>query len=356
MREPLKIAVAGLGRMGCVHALHVLELSRESDSCVLAALVDPDLERAGQFASGHGIQVPLFGSIPELANANLANATVLSTPTSCHREHTLQLAAAGHRILLEKPLTGSLAGDLAFASELDANYPDSVMLAFQRRFDAPLAYAKDLIRQGLIGRVFRIFSALEDSGPLPDGYKSQGILPDMGVHNVDEVLWLTGSKPLRALAIGSRIHAHALSTAEEDFDEASLFVWFEDGAIAQVEVSRNHVSGYRVESLICGENGQIQVGHFDQNTREVSVEAFGRRGSAEPLARRVFKMPDYQKPLPEFVDRFGSAYKQEVAVFINCCRNGSPFPVTHRDGLAAQRVIEAGMNSIVTRDQAGAIT
>jgi predicted dehydrogenase len=45
---------------------------------------------------------------------------------------------------------------------------------------------------GVIGRVFKIYSALEDSNPAPDGYQSGGILPDMSVHNVDELLWLTG--------------------------------------------------------------------------------------------------------------------------------------------------------------------
>jgi predicted dehydrogenase len=57
---------------------------------------------------------------------------------------------------------------------------------------------------GAIGRVFKIYSALEDSNPAPNGYKSGGILPDMSVHNVDEILWLTGRTPRAALAIGSR--------------------------------------------------------------------------------------------------------------------------------------------------------
>jgi predicted dehydrogenase len=96
--------------------------------------------------------------------------------------------------------------------------------------------------------VFKIYSALEDSGPPPDGYQSDGILADMSVHNVDEILWLTGRAPKAAAAVGSRLYGHRVSTCVEDFDDALLLMWFERELTAQVQVSRNHVSGYRVET------------------------------------------------------------------------------------------------------------
>ena len=69
-------------------------------------------------------------------------------------------------------------------------------------------------------------------------------------------------------------------------------------------------------------------------------------GRSEPLAFKTFPMRDHQRPLPEFVDRFGAAYKAELAAFIECCRSGSSFPTTHRDGLRAQEVISAGMQAL----------
>src|SRR5699024_7747022 len=131
----------------------------------------------------------------------------------------------------------------------------------------------------------------------------------------------------------SRIHGHALTTAEEDFDDALLCIWFEDGMLAQVQVSRNHVSGYRVETVIMGENGQIQIGRFEQTPFQVVVSAFARRGATEPIARRSFEMRNYGRPLPEFADRFGPAYKAEVAAFAECCLADQPFPTSHRDGV-----------------------
>jgi len=355
MPEPLKIALAGTGRMGAIHALHVHQLERETGSCVLAALVDQNMEHARKLAAQIGTNAPIFQSVKELAEANVCQATVIVTPTENHREHAETLVKAGHRVFLEKPLTGSLETDLAFAAELDRDYPNAVMLAFQRRFDGPLQYAKQLLDSFLIGLLFKIYSALEDSNPAPAGYKSGGILPDMSVHNVDEILWFTGSMPTAALAVGSRIYSHRLTTAQEDFDDALLYLWFDGPMVAQIQVGRNHVSGYRVETLLFGEEGQIQIGRFDQKPFDIAVEAYGRRGRTEPLAHRAFQMQPYGHALPEFVDRFGAAYKSEMAAFIACCHAGTPFPITHRDGLRAQQVIAAGMQNVITREQATSV-
>ncbi len=353
MSEKLKVAVAGLGRMGAIHALHAYELARESQACELVAVAEPDGERARAFLKLIGKEVTVFPSVNALAESRICQAAVVVTPTDDHREHAGTLIRAGFRVMLEKPLTGTLEGDRAFSSELDHAHPEALMLAFQRRFDEPLQFAKQLMESGAIGRVFKVFSALEDSNPAPNGYKSGGILPDMAVHNVDEILWLTGRMPDKALAIGSRIYSHALTTSLEDFDDALLCLWFGQDLLAQVQVSRNHVSGYRVETIIFGEEGQIHVGRFDQRLTEITVEAYGRRGRPEPLAFKTFRMRDYHRPLPEFIDRFGAAYKAELAAFIGCCRSGSPFPTTHRDGLRAQQVISAGMQSMSGAANAG---
>lgn len=341
--------------MGIIHALHVQELARETGACALAAIVDADLERARRAAADLRAEVPVFSSIWELLDAGAAEASVIATPTARHREHARQLIAGGHRVLLEKPLTGTLEGDREFCAELDRDHPQALMLAFQKRFDAPLACARQLLDSGRIGRVFKIYSALEDSSPAPDGFESGGILPDMSIHNVDEILWLTGRVPRAALTIGARIYSHRLTTAKEDFDDALLYLWFDDRLAAQLQVSRNHVSGYRVETILFGEEGQIHVGRFDQKLFDITVEAYGRRGSQEPLAWRTFSMRDYRRPLAEFIDRFGPAYKAEVAAFVECVAAGRPFPITHRDGLRAQEVISAGMRAVITPDRAAAL-
>jgi myo-inositol 2-dehydrogenase/D-chiro-inositol 1-dehydrogenase len=348
MADTLRIAMAGLGRMGAVHAANLLELEREDGLCRLTALVDADAARAESFAREHACGARVLHSVAELAASGLCDAVAIATPTEKHREHATALIAAGMRVFLEKPLTGTLQGDEEFAAALEREHPQAVMLGFQRRFDGPLRFAKELMESGAIGRVFKIYSALEDSGPPPDGYQSDGILADMSVHNVDEVLWLTGRTPAAAAAVGSRLYGHRMSTCVEDFDDALLLMWFDGELMAQVQVSRNHVSGYRVETAIYGEDGQIQVGRFDQQPVTITVSVYGRRGSRAPIVQRAFSLGEQNVSGPEFLDRFGPAYRAEMREFVACCRAKRPFPVTHRDGLSAQRVISAGMGNLVT--------
>jgi len=335
----VNLAVVGLGRIGVIHALHTRQAADETPGCRFVAVVEQDTEKARRVVEKYSPAPAIFPSVDELVASGIANAAVVCTPTAGHQEHAGKLISGGFRVLLEKPMTEQLAKDREFSRWLDESYPNSLMLAFQRRFDAPLQYAKRLLESGAIGRYFKIVSLLEDSGPAPRGYKSGGVLKDMSVHNVDEILWLSGRVPDAAASGGSIVYArNVVPDSEDEYDDGFLHLWFGDDLIANIGVTRNHVSGYRIETWIFGEEGQIHIGRFEQDKHNVAVEAYGRK---QTIDRRVFAMPDYGEGVPEFVHRFGPAYKEEVRVFAECCRDGKPFPVNHRDGLRAMEVIEA---------------
>lgn len=355
LTKTIRVGVVGLGRMGMIHALHLHELEQEGNLCRLTCVSTKDRQAAGNFLSLTRAAIPVFDDIDELAESDLFDVAVIATNTPLHREHALKLIGAGCRVFLEKPLTGTLEGDREFTQLLEREHPHALMLGFQRRFDGPTLFAKSLIDEGTIGRIFKIYSALEDSGPAPNGFASPGILADMAVHNVDEVVWLSGRKPVWALAVGSRVFSHRLTTCEEDFDDGLMLLDFGDELISQIQVSRNHVSGYRGETVIYGEKGLIRIGCFRQKLIEVTVEAYGTREEKEPLAMKNFVMRRYDQPLPEFIDRYGAAYKEELRTFLKCFRSGEAFPITHRDGLRAQEIVSGAMKSSITKSDMGRI-
>ena len=342
MREALKLAVVGLGRIGALHSLHAAELAASTGTCRLAAIVDARVEHARtvaqELASTQGSSIEVYPTVEALIDAAVCDASVICTPTDQHGPHVRALVLAQQRVMVEKSLTGSLAGDRELAAELDMRYPNAVMLAFQGRFDEPLQHAKLLLDQGAVGRPFKIVAVLEDSGPVPAGYVSTSLFLGMAVHNLDDVLWFTGKMPTGVVSLGSRLYAHKLSSTPEDFNDGLISLWFPDDLIAQVSVSRNHVSGYRVEIWIYGEEGQIHVGRFEQNKNEVILEAYGR---TQGIEFKKYPMRNYGRQVPEFVERFGSAYKRELADFVRCCRERQPFSVTHKDGLRAMEVMAA---------------
>lgn len=357
MKEPLRIAAVGVGRIGVFHALHVQERARQEGDCVLAATVDAHADLARQTAArlqaGQEQEIRAFSGVEELLRAGTVDAAVIASRTEDHHAHARALVGAGCRVLLEKPLTHSLETARAFCDWLgeDPTRSRGVMQAFMRRFDAALVHAKGLVDGGAVGTPFKITSVLEDPQPPPDGYQSPGLLADMSVHNIDEILWLGGRRPRRVGGSGSRLYNQRVSSVEEDFDDAFLHMRFDGHFAAQVQVSRNHVAGYRNETWVFGDEGVVQVGHFAGNPLEATVAAYGR--DHRVIERRAFALRDYSTsvgaPVPVFITRFGPAYRAELDDFVACCREDRPFAVDQRDGLAALEVADAGSRALQRR-------
>ncbi|MDA0747185.1 MAG: Gfo/Idh/MocA family oxidoreductase, partial [bacterium] len=324
---------------------------QETGQCELAAVSDRhgDTARrvARQLQLNQSGNIAAFETSSDLVNAGIADAAFVASRTEHHEPDTRPFIQAGHRVLLEKPLTDNLKTSIDFARYLSAK-PDrsrAVMQAFMRRFDGPLLHAQALLQSGCIGTPFKMVSALEDPLPPPVGYQSPGILRDMAVHNIDETIWLLGRTPEAAYAVGANLYTHRITTVQEDYDDGFLQLWFPGNTIAQIQVSRNHVAGYRNETWIYGEKGLIHVGHFQENPLCVTVEALGPQG---PIQRKDFTLRNYGPDVPVFIQRFGPAYKTELAYFVARCLADEPFSVTHEDGLNAMLTAEAGGKSMET--------
>ena len=355
MRKPLKLAVVGVGRIGVFHARHVQELGEAAGTCELVAVADRYGNTADNVARRLGknqaSEIRAFKRTRSLVDAGLIDAAVVASRTEDHEADARTLIDAGCRIMLEKPLTGSVESAAEFVRYLsrDNTKKQALMQAFMRRFDEPLRHAKSLLDRNAIGAPFKAVSVLEDPHPPPVGYNSPGIVPDMAVHNIDEAIWLLGALPERVGAIGANLHNFRFTTVKEDFDDAHLHITFPNDVIAHVQVSRNHVAGYRNETWIYGRDGLVHVGHFQEDPMRVTVEAYSRKGVIE---KKAFRMRDYGEEVPVFIERFGPAYKRELAHFVEGCRRDEPFSVTQEDGLNAMRVAEAGVRSLRAGAQA----
>lgn len=353
MSAVLKLAAVGVGRIGVYHARYIQELARQRGDCVLAAVVDPHRDTAvrvaQQLGAGQNQEIVAFQQVEELIAAGGVDGAVIASRTADHHSDARALIDAGCRVLLEKPLTETLETAREFAAYLNADERrrHSLMQAFMRRFDEPLRHAKSLLDQGIIGTPFKIVSVLEDPVPPPDGYSSAGLLPDMAVHNVDEVRWLVGARAQRVSGTASRLYNQNITTVREDFDDVFLHMWCAEDLVAQIQVSRNHVAGYRNETWIYGQEGLIHVGGFQQDPLKVALEAYSRDGVID---QRVFELRDHGESVPVFIDRFGPAYKAEIAHYIEQCINGQAFAVDHNDGLYALEIVDAGNRSLQTRE------
>jgi myo-inositol 2-dehydrogenase/D-chiro-inositol 1-dehydrogenase len=100
--QKLKIACAGLGRMGHRHALHFLNRTPRAE---LVAASTPD-ETEFQWGKIHlePYGVTLYKDYDEMIKQEGLQAVVIASATTVHAEQAIKAIAANLHVLCEKPL------------------------------------------------------------------------------------------------------------------------------------------------------------------------------------------------------------------------------------------------------------
>jgi myo-inositol 2-dehydrogenase/D-chiro-inositol 1-dehydrogenase len=106
MVQRLKMAAAGLGRMGARHAINFLHRTPRAE-LVAAFTPDPkELAWAKINLEPHGVQ--LYTDYDEMIKHEGLQAIFISTPTSVHAEEAIKAMHQGLHVLCEKPLSTSI--------------------------------------------------------------------------------------------------------------------------------------------------------------------------------------------------------------------------------------------------------
>ena len=175
----MRIAVVGAGRMGSVH-LSVLETLPDVE---VVAVVDP----VAPGATHVDVEALLADGAPDGA--------VVAAPSTRHVEIACQLLDAGVPTLCEKPC-GTTAAEARAVLERSAEAGTPLQIGYWRRFVPALRNLHDRIEAGELGDVLLVRSEQWDERPPPASFRTEsgGILVDMGVHELDQIRWLTGQE------------------------------------------------------------------------------------------------------------------------------------------------------------------
>ncbi len=141
---PIRLGIAGIGLVGKRHA----EAIRRQRNVALASIVDPS--DAGQrYANEYGL--PWFASLSELFEVEKPDGVILATPTPLHVQQGLECIAEGCPILVEKPLSTSVAdGEVLVDAAEREGIP--LLVGHHRRHNPLIQKAKELIDGGEIGQ------------------------------------------------------------------------------------------------------------------------------------------------------------------------------------------------------------
>lgn len=190
------IAVVGAGRMGSVHmrALGETRLAR------LAAVVEPLAKPRERAARLYG--VPPFAALDELFASGLAEGVVITAPTDLHLGLVGDCVRAGVPVFCEKPcgLSADQAGQAAAVASA-AGLP--LQVGYYRRFLPELVALRQRIAAGRLGELSLVVLNQWDEHPPSAEFerRSGGIVVDMGVHEIDQLRWLTGQEVEQVAAL-----------------------------------------------------------------------------------------------------------------------------------------------------------
>jgi myo-inositol 2-dehydrogenase/D-chiro-inositol 1-dehydrogenase len=166
-----------------------------------------------------------------------------------------------------------------------------------------------------------------DPAPPPAAYiaTSGGMFRDCSVHDFDIIRWVTGHEVVRVYATGSNRGADFFAAAD-DVDTLAAVLTLDDDSLAVVSATRYNGAGYDVRLEVLGSRDSLSVGMDDRLPLH----------SAEPGVRAPAAVA-----YPNFMERFGQAYIDELTAFTDMVRSGTPSPCTVQDALEAFYVAEA---------------
>ncbi|MDF0601663.1 Gfo/Idh/MocA family oxidoreductase [Psychromarinibacter sp. C21-152] len=141
----LRIAVIGAGIIGRTH----IETLGRVEGMALSAIADPD-PAAKALADARG--VPFFAEAADLIAARVADAVVVAAPNDAHLPLGLELLAAGLPVLMEKPVTASLAEGAELVAAVERTGVP-VLVGHHRRHNPIIKAAKAAIEAGEIGEL-----------------------------------------------------------------------------------------------------------------------------------------------------------------------------------------------------------
>lgn len=324
--KKLRVAAAGLGRMGHRHALNFLNRTPRAE---LVAAFSPDpaeLQWGKQHLEPYG--VTLYDDYDKMLQHEGLDAVVIGTATSVHAEEAIKAMERNLHVLCEKPLSTSIDVCRQVVEAAKKRPHLKVMCGFSRRFDDSYRDAYNKVEQGLIGRPTILRSQTCDKHD-PSGFFvayaawSGGVFVDMAVHDIDLTLWFFGDD-----VTPKSISAHGVVAVQpglkqhKDYDNAVGIVEFWNGRIAHYYCSRMMAHGQEDVTEIIGTEGKLSVNLNPQNSLVNYYHAGG-------ITREV---PAH------YYGRFEMAFVKEANEFADACLDNTALPMKLRNAVKAVEI------------------
>lgn len=232
---PFRLGLIGAGRMGRTH----LRALAGSERVRIVAVAEPSAHQR-QLCAGRGIR--LYQTADALVDGGEIDGVLIAAPTTLHLGLVARSLERGLPVLCEKPC-GATPEEAAHAAALADTTGRPLQIAYWRRFVPALRRLRERIAAGEFGDLYLATCYQWDGEPPPASFRaaSGGIFVDMGVHEFDQLRWLTGQDLLELHAAPALAAADPVVTG--DAESAQVLCRLSGGATGFVSLGRRFPDG-----------------------------------------------------------------------------------------------------------------
>lgn len=312
----VRVGVIGVGSMG---RMHLMSLQRNAGAEIIAVCARTT-EKVKSLQAEFDIPFGYTSADELLANPEI-DATVIATGADTHKELCIKACKAKKHIFCEKPLAKTLEDCYEIEKAVTENNTKCFTVGFMRRFDPSYAEAKQKIKAGAIGKpILYKGVSLDPDAVLEDhleGVKNGIYVPwfiEMGSHDTDLARWFLEGEPGDSFATGDAYVCEALANYN-DYDNGFSLTQFDNNTTAYIQVGRTATCCH-VETEIVGTQGTLRVNSVP---RKNYLSSFTKEGYLEECQE-------------SFLNRWGDAFYNEIADFVDCVQTGRKPETTAHDG------------------------
>lgn len=316
----IKAAVIGVGSMGANHA----RIYNELDGVTLVGVCDADPQLAQKVSSRY--RTGQYSDHRELLDQERLDLVSIAVPTGFHHQVALDVINRGVHLLVEKPIADTAAHAEEMIQRAEAGGVQ-LMVGHVERFNPAVVELKRRLQDGQLGKMFQIH--VRRLGPFPHRIRDVGVVIDLATHDLDVMYYLTEANVLRVYAeTEQEIH-----TQHED--SLSGLLRFDNGVVGVLDV--NWLTPTKVRELyVTGEKGMFVVNYLTQDLYLYENEYVGsdwdRLGMLKGVGEGNMIKLRIAKREPLLV---------ELESFVACVQQGTPPPVSGRDGIKALALAQA---------------
>ncbi len=257
---PFRLGLTGAGRMGRTH----LRALAGSQRVAVNAIAEVS-EQTRRQVDAPGAD--LYPGLAEMLDRAAVDGVLIVVPSDQHLPVITEVAARGLPILCEKPCGLTVAQTRA-AAEIAGAAGVPFQVAYWRRYVPALRALRDRIAAGDLGEVHLVTCYQWDEQPPTAAFRahSGGILIDMGVHEFDQIRWLTGQDIGRLSAVASGPVPGGLGEPPHqspDVDSAQVIAELSGGGSGFISLGRYHPAGDMARAEVFGTHGTARCDFLD---------------------------------------------------------------------------------------------